>query len=185
MLLLSSPCCVPIMAVSLPFVRCSRVCSSFIHEGFLSVINSVIRSDFISSIIDCLPNTVEKCRTLFGINESSFRTYVCCKKCDSLYEFQECIKKSFNGKISSRKCPHVEFLNHPRTFFRKHCDTLLLKEVQFGSKRFCYPYRKFCYESIAKSLAQLSRTGFIERSEHWQERQGTVDIFEDVYDGKV
>ena len=24
--------------------------------------------------------------------------------------------------------------------------------------------------------------GFIERCEHWREREGTVDIFEDVYD---
>ena len=70
--------------------------------------------------------------------------------------------------------------------FRKPCNTLLLKEVRFGSKRFCYPYRKFCYKSIAESLAQLlSRTGFIERCELWRERQGTVDIVEDVYDGKV
>ena len=71
-------------------------------------------------------------------------------------------------------------------FFRKPCDTLLLKEVRFGSKKFYYPYRKFCYKSIAESLAQLLyRTGFIERCEHWQNRQGTIDKFKDVYDGRV
>ena len=45
-------------------------------KGFLSIINAAIRSDLISSIIDCLPNTVGKCWTLLGVNESSFRTYV-------------------------------------------------------------------------------------------------------------
>lgn len=154
-------------------------------KGFLSIVNIVIGSDLMSSIIDCLPNTVGKCRALLGINESSFCTYMCCRKCDSLYDFQDCINKSFNGKVTSRKCPHVEFPNHPRMFFRKPCDTLLLKEVRFGSKKFCYPYRKFCYKSIAESLAQLlSRTGF-EGCKHWWKRQGTVDVFEDVYDGKV
>ena len=127
-----------------------------------------------------------KCRTLLGINESSFCTYVCCRKCDSLYDFQDCIEISFIGKATSRKCPHIEFPNHPRMFFRKPCDTLLLKEVRFGSKKFCYPYRKFCYKSITQSHTQLlSRTGFIEKCEHWWKRQGTVDILEDVYDGKV
>ena len=165
----------------------AAVCALLLFiKGFLSIINIVVRSDLISSIIDCLPNTVGKCRTLLGISESSFRTFVCCRKCDSLYDFQDCIDKSFGGRATSRKCPHVEFPNHPRMFFRKPCDTLLLKEVRFGSKKFYYPYRKFCYKSIAESLAQLlSRTGFIERCEHWRNRQGTVDELEDVYDGRV
>jgi hypothetical protein len=70
--------------------------------------------------------------------------------------FQECIEKSFNGKITSRKCPHVEFPNHPRMFFRKPCDTLLLKEVRFGSKKFATPIGNFVTKVLPNLLLNFS-----------------------------
>ena len=64
------------------------MCPAFFSSKFFF---SIVNADLNSSIIDCLPNTVGKYRTLLGINESSFRTYVFCRKCDSLYDFQDFI----------------------------------------------------------------------------------------------
>lgn len=88
--------------------------------------------------------------------------------------------------MQSKKCPHVEFPNHPMLFYRKPCGTLLLKEVKMGCKQFCYPFRNYCFKSIVDSLKQLLlREEFISKCEHWRKRQSTPGVLEDVYDGQV
>ena len=53
-------------------------------------------------------------------------------------------------------------------------------------KGFATPIGNFVTKVLPNLLLNFSRMGFIERCEHWREREGTVDIlFEDVYDGKV
>ena len=119
-LLLSCVSCIPLLWQYRFHLSDATVCALLLFiKGFLSIINIVVRSYLVNN---CLPNTVGKC-TLLSISESSFHTFVCCRKCDSLYDFLDCIDKSFGGRATSRKCPHVEFPNHPRMFFRKPCDT--------------------------------------------------------------
>lgn len=117
--------------------------------AFLTTLNMVVKSKLISSMITYLPNTVSKCQNILGVKKN-FQTYVCCKKCNTLYQHDNCLNK-LNGKLVSKRCAYIEFPNHTMPRFRtKKCGALLLKEV--GSKHFQYPFRNFCYKSLTDSL---------------------------------
>ena len=145
-------------------------------SAFLTVLNVMVKSDLISAVIRILPTTVNKCRSLLGVKEN-FQTYVCCKKCNTLYQLDKCLDK-INGKLVSKRCIHIDFPNHPMpSFRRKKCDALLLKDVRIGSKHFHYPFRNFCYKSLTQSLTLLlSRENFIAKCEHWRHLQYTPHL---------
>lgn len=119
--------------------------------ALLTMMNIVVKSDLISAMLTCLPNTVAKCQHLLGV-KNFFQTIVCCKKCNALYQFKNCFDK-INGKLVSKRCTHIEFPNHSMpSFRRKQCGVLLLKEVRIGSKCFNYPFRNYCYKILIESL---------------------------------
>ena len=86
-------------------------------SAFLTVLNVMVKSDLISAVIRILPTTVNKCRSLLGVKEN-FQTYVCCKKCNTLYQLDKCLDK-INGKLVSKRCIHIDFPNHPMPSFRR------------------------------------------------------------------
>lgn len=131
-----------------------------------------------------IPNTVRKCRDLLGVKKT-FQTFVCCTKCNALYEFENCYEK-VHGKQVSRRCTHIEYQNHPMAGYRRRCNALLLKEVKIGSKLFHYPFRTYCYKSVIESMKHfLSRKGFSAKCEHWRNREIVQGSLQDVYDGCV
>lgn len=153
--------------------------------SFLTLLNAVVNSKFLFSMLTCLPRTVSMCRNMLGVKKS-FQTFVCRVKCNSLYELGSCFDK-LNGKPASKRCVHVEYPNHPMVHFRsKKCGTLLLKEVKIGSKQFHYPFRNYCYKSLKESLNRLMcRKDFITNCELWRNREHVPHVLEDIYDGRV
>lgn len=148
-------------------------------SAFLTILNAVVQSKFLASMLACLPNTVAKCRHFLGI-EKSFETFVCCKKCDATYELNSCFIVQNRKKVSKR-CTHNEYKQHPYIRYCKECGALLLIKVRIGSKLFHYPFRNFCYKSIVESLKHMmSQNGFIERCEHWRKRVNVSQEFHDV-----
>ena len=62
--------------------------------------------------------------------DNKFVSYVVCPTCDSIYEFDDCIKVMANGHHETKHCKHICFPKHPHRSRRNECGTLLLKKVR-------------------------------------------------------
>ena len=120
-------------------------------------------------------------RALWNKTEDDFIMYVVCPKCDSLYDYTDCIHRN-----ESKHCTNVAYPNHPMVRKRKNCNTQLLKKVK--RKRQTYSNKKFPYQPIFKSLSYLiNKEGFIDACKEWRNRLSVVpdSYLGDVYDGEV
>lgn len=70
-------------------------------------------------------------KLLWNTKGDDFITYVVCPKCDSLYEYDDCIV-TIGGKREPKKCEHIAYPNHSHIRKRQKCDTVLLKKVRSG-----------------------------------------------------
>lgn len=70
---------------------------------------------------------------------------------------------------------------------RQPCNTPLLKTVELASgKKILYPYLVYCYLGIESSLQPLLlMSDFLVECEKWRTRSVQLNVFTDVYDGKV
>ena len=71
-----------------------------------------------------------KAQKYAGLLSQSFEQFVVCPSCHAIYNFDDCVIKTHNGKEESAKCKHVQFPNHPQAQFRKECVEDLLKHVK-------------------------------------------------------
>lgn len=121
----------------------------FLHILF-SLINRVIGSELLSNLLHCLPKSVPQRRSHLKISDKLFVKYVACVKCHTILKYDECVQKGIQDEVTSKQCPYVAFPSHPQRYYRKACDTPLMREVkdlQTG-KSFCYPFRTYCWKSI-------------------------------------
>lgn len=152
----------------------------------LSLLNKVIGSQLLSALTVALPKSCIQCRSILKISDKTFKKYVSCVKCCSIYSMEECVEKDLRGKQVSKRCPYIRFPTHPQTQYRQICGSLLLKEVKYGHKNFCYPFRTFCWKSIIDTLhGLLSRPGFLQNCEHWRTRYTQSSFLLDIYDGRI
>lgn len=117
-----------------------------------------------------------------------FTIYVACPKCDSLYEYDDCIKTSSDGMKESAKCCHVTMPNHPHRSRRRPCGAVLMKKQRTKNRISIIPIKAYPYRSIKKSMKHLLvNTGFIEKCEHWRKRASLIsnEYLGDIYDGSV
>ena len=133
-----------------------------------------------------MPKSLHLFHKQLGMDKDKFVNYVVCKKCATLYSFEDCLSVR-NGKTVAKKCSHVAFPHHRQAFHRIPCNEPLLKEVTLknGQVRL-YPHKVYCYNSITDTLKQLiQRQGFVTRCEQWRLR-GTSDGFlSDIFDGRM
>ena len=64
------------------------------------------------------------------IVDSDVVKYVVCPKCDSIYEYNDCIITRASGNNQSKTCCHVSTPNHPHISRRKPCGALLTKKIK-------------------------------------------------------
>lgn len=69
---------------------------------FLLIVGKKLGSLFILDFVKCLPKTLYSARKSLE-NEDSFVKYVCCPKCSSLYQMDDCIVKKRDGSKESSK----------------------------------------------------------------------------------
>ena len=119
----------------------------------------------------------------FGILRDKFKKYVICPKCNSLYEFKECISTSITGVESPKACSHIAFCNHPHVSRRQPCGHRLVKEVITKTMKKFYTIKCYCYNSIKNSLQSLLKNGDL--LELWRNRKIPEGMLADVYDGQV
>lgn len=96
---------------------------------FLRLLASSTDSDFLQSISIHCPKSVATVYKLLGIESETFRKYVVCPKCCSVYEMECCFEKQADGLKRSKYCVYIAYPNHPRNSMRKECGALLLQKV--------------------------------------------------------
>ena len=154
---------------------------------FILLLGRAYNSDSLCSASSPLPTTRETILRLLNSGEGAYIEYVVCPKCDSLYEYKDCIKTNPNGTLESKSCCHVAAPNHPHLSRRVACGCVLMKKQKTKKKMTLIPRKVYPYMSIVKSLEMiLSRPGYLEKCEQWRSRGSTVsEYLSDVYDGEV
>ena len=154
----------------------------FLHLLFktLALINP---TPFICAIAALLPGSLYLGWKLMKLKYNNFETYVVCRKCNSVYTFQQCLAKN-GSKMLSQRCTF-------RTPTRKQeltRGTLLLKTVKFRDrgKEKLVPWKVYPYKSVIKSMEELLNTpGIQEKCEKWRKRVTPCGLYTDVYDGRI
>lgn len=134
-------------------------------------------------IVECLPKTLYKARQVMG--EVVFDRYVVCRKCFSIYTFEQCVEHGTMNR--SKMCSFKRFPLHPHVGMRGECGTLLLKSVELASKKtYLYPFLTYCYLGVDVSLQSLfNRPAFYDQCEMWRLRSPKEGEMEDIYDGRM
>ena len=117
-------------------------------------------------------------------DEIVFHKYPVCKKCGTVYKFDDCIE-GVGAYKKAKLCSHIPKLSIGSR--RIECNAVLLKTVELASNRkIFYPLMTYCYVDLHTSLQQLLLdSSFTINSTHWKSRISHRDILEDVYDGQV
>ena len=158
----------------------------FLHH-FFRLLSSLIQSDVMTQIAAACPTSLHNTRKILGFHGNQFQQFVVCPKCNSVYEFDQCIGQTARGQKYSKRCWYVPFPNHTRRQQRTECGTPLLNTVQSRSRATYFrPIKVFCYQSLKKSIALLfQQEHFVKSIQLWRERRVPEDIMGDVYDGKL
>lgn len=139
-----------------------------------------------SSFAAVFPGSVYLLWKRLGLKKDNFTKYVVCRKCFSIYTYDECLL-DVEGQTISAKCSFIEYPNHTQPGRRKRCGELLLKRVTLldGTTKL-YPFKSYCYKPIQQSLQNLvSRPGFEDLCEVWRLRKQQPGFMTDVYDGRI
>ena len=121
-----------------------------------------------------------KCERFLKLNYG-VKKFVVCPKCDSLYDFQDCILE-VKGKKESKKCHHVFFPSKTQ-----QCKSLLLKTILSSNCRQKFvPFKLYAYKSLRESIKTLAKKeNFVDDCEKWRSRNTSPDTYGDIYDGDV
>ena len=142
-------------------------------------------SSFVHILHKCFPSSIHAMRKPFH-SKLYFEKFPVCPKCNKVYDSSENCVMRVGGKVSSRRCNHVEFPNHPYQSMRSECNAALMKSIQFLSGREqLYPYKVYCYSGIMRPLqGLLLRPNFFSNCQSWRSKQMT-NLLSDIYDGQV
>ena len=94
---------------------------------FLRLLSCSTNSDFLRLLSIHCPKSVCTVYKLIGIESETFRKYVVCPKCCSVYEMECCFEKQAGGMKRSKCCVHIAYPNHPQKLMCKECGALLLQ----------------------------------------------------------
>ena len=134
-------------------------------------------------LAEAFPNTMLKAHTLHAINRDNYQQLIVCEKCNSTYEYSDCLNNATNAT-----CSFIRFPRHPQARMRTPCGTLLLKNVKTSShKTICKPIKVFCYRSLIESIQEYVRQdGYLDLFNQWKTRARIPPgVMADIYDGAV
>ena len=116
--------------------------------GLKSGLTSVVK------MADDTPINFTSAQVFINDKKSEFIVYTVCPKYDSIYDANYCA----SDVQRSPCCIHIPFPNHPQESKRQKCDSVLMKEVKYGTKCKLYPKKVYPYYSLQKSLDRLTST---------------------------
>ena len=103
-------------------------------------------SSFIKMLVQELPPTLHTMHMKVGLPNGSFKKFIVCIKCSSIYEHKDCVSK-IASIVTSKHCTYTAYPHHPHFLQRQPCDTVLLKSVEFTSGHtILYPHSVYCYK---------------------------------------
>ena len=148
-------------------------------SAFLFVMGSL--STVCCEVAKYFPQSLYRLKTYTGVHRLISKKYVVCRKCSSVYRYEECVSGH-----SSKVCSHRKFPNHPHRRHRQQCGTVLLKSVELSTgRRLLYPFLTYCFLGLQCGLQQLlMNQDFVKLSEQWRSRDNNGMLC-DVYDGRV
>ena len=153
---------------------------------FINLLANTLNNEQLKKASNELPLTTKTAMKLLGLDAGNdILQYVVCPKCQSIYEYDDCVITLRNGSKVSKLCHFVRYPTHPHQSKREPCNTPLLETVQ---KNRLVPYLVYPYHPLCLSLRHLAfRPGFLSSCEKWRQRESTVppDLFGDVYDGLI
>ena len=121
------------------------------------------------------------------MNENLFTEYVVCSKCNSIYEYKDCLQINQHGLEEGKSCSHIVKPNSKNSI-TKFCNTPLLKQIYTKHKKVLRPIKVFPYQPLRASMTRLiNNDNFLTDCEKWRERNKNIPfgIFGDIYDGKI
>ena len=124
---------------------------------FILSIGRAFSCDAIMDIAHSVPLTLSTVHKLISLENDHFVNFVVCPKCDSVYEFQDCIDMDNNGLQQAKDCSHIDFPNHPQASHRNPCGAKLLKQVRRKHGSSLVPIKVYPYMSLKESFGSLSR----------------------------
>ena len=71
------------------------------------MLNTATTSLVLQTIIDNFPKSHYSARKFLNIDRDNFDKYVVCRKCESLYKYDKCVLKKYNGTMVSKTCSYV------------------------------------------------------------------------------
>ncbi|CAG2254157.1 unnamed protein product [Mytilus edulis] len=154
---------------------------------FLSDFFNALSAEVVAfaGLASAFPATIYKLYKYVGFQKDNFTKYVVCKKCYKLYKYEDCLI-IVEGQQQSKKCNNVIFPNHTQVGRRRPCGEPLLKVVQLQGTKKLYPFKTYCYKSIALTLSSfVRRPDFEEKCEIWRSRRQEPGFLADVFDGNI
>ena len=171
----------------------------FFHHFFrtLSATTST-NSSLIRDIASFWPRSSSSLHKLSGIQKADFREYVVCPKCDSIYDYAQCVMTKANGEKESKLCQHCKYPQHPHLRLRQPCEVLLLQTAHSKRGKSLRPWKTYspeglvnitscicCYYSVILALKELLvRPGVLELCE-CRSSDSENNVLGDVCDGDI
>lgn len=153
---------------------------------FVWSIGIAFQNEIVKSSSNVLPLNLKALYRSLLIEKIDFIKYVVCPKCNSIYEYDDCIITRANGKHESKTCRHVLYPNHTYMSKRKPCEAILMKKVKTKSGYCLRPQKVYPYLPLQKSLERLlKKREFVSKCEKWRSRTTLEQAFSDIYDGSV
>ena len=149
-----------------------------IIQFFLQLLQLVLDSQLFQQILDIFPFTIYKLKKVIGLDHDNFIKFICCPKCNTLYQYKDALVTDSSGLKRSQLCSFVLFPNHTQRRMREPCGTALMKEVYSisGKEKHCYPYKVYVYQPLKTAIEIL-----ISRDEILQELHRSIISHDDDY----
>ena len=156
----------------------------FLHYMLTAIAD---KSLLLADLASTFPTSLYRVRKCLSLDKDDFDNYVVCKRCNSMYSFEDCIVKTSMGD-KTKVCNYTPYRNHPILSRRDPCRQNLLIELILQNKgeTKLYPYKTYCYYPLHKSLPRiLLRKNYLELCEKWRDRTVPEGMLSDIYDGLV
>ena len=111
-------------------------------------------SQKLHEMLEAMPDTLTKTRTMLSIDRDGFQRFIVCQRCDSTYDYNDCFP---TRQIVN--CTYVCFPRHSQLHMRTKCNEPLLKTVKTTTgKRLFAPLKVFLYKSLVDLIKDLIST---------------------------
>lgn len=151
-----------------------------IIKHMLTLLQMIIQNEILGNILDNFP-TLTNAKKLLGFSKDSFIKYVCCPKCCTLYNYNECLT------TADKRCNHIKYPNHTQERYRQPCNELLMKKVLSvqNKKTYLYPKNVYAYFPLKYALQMLLKRKDLLEVLLEKPKQSNSDLMLDVHDGNV